>query len=153
MCNFSSVPSSDSMGWQGSLGTNWNWKKLWEFWFCRRFHCPSKCWTLPTGSISLSCVPCPCLLSIYMLRNKNEKSQSQRDIYNMFRINVYITLEYPLICLFSTLIRTLKFNIFDDLLILSHFHFMKDEAPHLVNPLVESFVARHAKSSSTISSS
>lgn len=71
----------------------------------------------------------------------------------MFRINVYITLEYPLICLFSTLIRTLKFNIFDDLLILSHFHFMKDEAPHLVNPLVESFVARHAKSSSTISSS
>jgi hypothetical protein len=31
-------------------------------------------------------------------------------------------------------------------------HLMKDEAPQLVNPLVESFVARHAKSSSPTSS-
>lgn len=36
-----SVPGSDSMGWQGSLGTNWDWKKLWKFWFCWRLHCPS----------------------------------------------------------------------------------------------------------------
>lgn len=49
-----SVPDFDSMGWQGSLGTNWYWKKLWKFRFCWRLHCPSQCWTLPPGTLSLS---------------------------------------------------------------------------------------------------
>jgi len=39
-------------------------------------------------------------------------------------------------------------TVCNNLLTLLTVHFMKDEAPQLVNPLVESFVARHAKSSS-----
>ncbi|KAK7283633.1 hypothetical protein RIF29_13276 [Crotalaria pallida] len=44
------------------------------------------------------------------------------------------------------------FDSVEDFIVLPNVgHCPQDEAPHLVNPLVESFVARHAKSSSTTS--
>ncbi|XP_019430627.1 PREDICTED: pheophytinase, chloroplastic [Lupinus angustifolius] len=45
-----------------------------------------------------------------------------------------------------------NFDSVEDFIVLPNVgHCPQDEAPHLVNPLVESFVARHAKSSSTTS--
>ncbi|XP_068477130.1 uncharacterized protein [Phaseolus vulgaris] len=46
-----------------------------------------------------------------------------------------------------------NFDSVEDFIVLPNVgHCPQDEAPHLVNPLVESFVARHAKSSSSTSS-
>lgn len=49
MISISSVPSSYSMGGQGSVGAHWAGQSVWQIRYSGGFHCPSWCWSLPTG--------------------------------------------------------------------------------------------------------